>query len=536
MMQAVMNELDRKALTVEQKLGLLLCPTLHHGEEDLEYALQMIREHKLGSVWVPFQLSNRDEILRRVHEAADYPIMVFCDAENGPPGYEIPGTIALAAAGTKSEYARSFGRITATYYSNLGYNVIGGPVVDRKTRNSPCGGTTRIISPDKEIVARLAAEISRGMHEGGTLSVAKHYPSGLKGKPYDTHMREGFCEDTREDLIEESLYPYRKLIEQDLADGVMVGHGLYPNIDPEHPASLSRPIMDILRDCGFKGFYIADALIMMGVVLKYGKYRPTPLCVGAGCDIPLPWGITCKSAYEAMLQGYRDGTISDEQLDLSVSRVLDAQHKIALLPQNVEILPEDVENIKRINNECISGRIAEGLTPSISRDGKHLFIIMEDAAKAGEDEFDAFAGVWYVAKNIAAKIKELFPNSEAMTHPNYPNPNQNLRLFQKQGDYDDIVYITYCKSECFVGRECLTSRTVDLMDALQSTDRIIAHLHFGNPFVATDAPYVPRVLMGWGSESCIMHTLDILAGEAELLGVQPFENYLHFHEKGHIFF
>ena len=72
------------------------------------------------------------------------------------------------------------------------------------------------------------------------------------------------------------------------------------------------------------------------------------------------------------------------------------------------------------------------------------------------------------------------------------------------------------------------------MDALQSTDRIVAHLHFGNPFVATDAPFIPRVLLGWNSAQCINNTLDILAGKAEALGTQPYAEYLSFHKKGDI--
>ena len=73
---------------------------------------------------------------------------------------------------------------------------------------------------------------------------------------------------------------------------------------------------------------------------------------------------------------------------------------------------------------------------------------------------------------------------------------------------------------------------MDLLDALQCKGRIAAHLHFGNPFVATDAPYIPRVLLGLGSEACISHTLKILAGDAPLLGTQPFAKYLSFHKPG----
>ena len=533
-----MKELDRATLSTEQKLGLLLCANIGpHGERDVDDAIEMIRDHRLGSVWVAFNHPKRDEMIARVREAADYPILIMCDAENGHPGYTIPAAIALSAAGAREDYAFAFGRITATCRAALGYNVICSPVLDRITGNAPCGATTRTISPKKETVARLGAAICRGMHDGGTLAVAKHYPSGLKKKPYDSHMREGFGEDTREDLLNESLYPYRELLSEDLIDGIMVGHGLYPNIDPDRPASLSRPVMDILREVGFDKFYITDALNMMGVVLKYGNHKTTPMAVGAGCDIPLSWGIPCREAYAALLEGYRDGTVTDEQLELSVGRVLEAQHRAALLPKDTKILPEDEECIRRISCECISGVIEEGLTPAIPRDGKHLFILMTDGTVSIESAaYDAFANKWYNPPRIADKIRELFPNSGVMTHPEYPNYEQNMILFQKQQEYDDIVYVTYYSPMCFIGRECLTARTVDMMDALQSTDRIVAHLHFGNPFVATDAPYVPRVLLGWTSGACVEHTLKILAGEAELLGTQPYADYLRFHKKGDVIY
>ena len=526
------KELDPSVMTAEEKLGLLLCAQLNHGEKDLEYTLTMIRERRLGAVWVPFHQKNRDEVLRRVHEAADYPILILCDAECGYPGYEIPAAIALSAANERADYARAFGRLTATCYSRLGYNTICSPILDRRTFNAPCGGTTRILSPDKEVCARLAAEICRGLHEGGTLSVAKHYPSPQHSRPYDTHMREGYAADTREELLEDGLYPYRRLSEEDLIDGVMVGHVCLPNIDPDRPASLSRRVTDILRECGFRGFYVTDALMMMGVAMQYGERRPTAMAVAAGCDLPLPWEITNREAYEVLLEGYRDGTITEEQLNLSVGRVLSAQHRVALLPQEPAIRDEDVAHVARIGRECISGVIEEGLSPSISRNGKHLFILMVDIAMRCDEEFDAFAVDWYKPKKIEAEIRALFPNSEVVTHPNFPNQKQNYFLLKRQEGYEDIVYITYYKSEAFTGKECLTRRTVDLLDALQCKGRIAAHLHFGNPFVATDAPYIPRVLLGLGSEACISHTLKILAGDAPLLGKQPFAKYLSFHKPG----
>ena len=108
------RELDRAALTTEQKLGLLLCANLNHGDADVDDAVEMIKNHSLGSVWVTHHHPKRDEIIARVREAADYPIIIMCDAENGCAPYNIPSPISLSAAHESEKYAYSFGRATAS--------------------------------------------------------------------------------------------------------------------------------------------------------------------------------------------------------------------------------------------------------------------------------------------------------------------------------------------------------------------------------------------------------------------------------------
>jgi hypothetical protein len=316
----------------------------------------------------------------------------------------------------------------------------------------------------------------------------------------------------------------------------MTGHGCYPNIDPERPTSLSKPVIDIIRELGFDGFLVTDALSMGGVVNKYGWYDPAAMSVAAGNDIPLVWKIGAKEGYEALVERYRLGMFSEADLERALTHVLDAQHKAAQLPAVGEAVELDIdkENTVKLNHECITARLEDGLTPAISKDGRHIFIIMTDGKVTIDTEENYTPGPrdWYFPKKIAARIKELFPNSEVVDIPQFPAPYHTEPVFDKQTHFEDVVFITFFQPSAFIGRETLTTRIVDLMDALQSVDRIAAHLHFGNPFVAAYAPYVPRVILGLAAHECVMHGLEILAGNAPALGTLPYE--IEFHKKGDI--
>ena len=530
------QELDRSRLTVAQKLGQLYCANVSaNNQENINYVIEMIKEHRLGSIWIQPGVGHRKETVARILEAADYPILIMCDAEEGHVDYRIPQALSLTTAG-KPEYAFSFGRLTAATHRNMGYNIVCNPVLDIKWCNCSCGGVTRSMGPDKEKIALYGGAVARGMHEGGVLTCAKHYPSGFSGMHYDTHMREGYCTATKEELVDRFLYAYRELMKEDLIDGIMTGHGRYPNIDPERPTSLSKPVIDIIRELGFDGFLVTDALSMGGVINKYGWYDPAAMSVAAGNDIPLVWKLSAKEGYEAFCERYRQGMFSEEDLERALTHVLDAQHKAMLLPAVGEAIEHDAdkENIVRLNHECITARVEEGLSPSISKDGRHIFIIMTDGKVTIDTEENYTPGPrdWYFPKKIAERIRELFPNSEVVDIPQFPAPYNTEPVFDKQTHYDDVVFITFFQPSAFIGRETLTTRIVDLMDALQSTDRIVAHLHFGNPYVAAYAPYVPRVLLGLAAHECVMHGLSILAGDAEPLGSLPYD--IEFHKKGDV--
>ena len=54
------QEIDRSTLTIEQKLGMLICTTLAYGEEDVEYALDLVT----STPSVPFGYSRASTRMR----------------------------------------------------------------------------------------------------------------------------------------------------------------------------------------------------------------------------------------------------------------------------------------------------------------------------------------------------------------------------------------------------------------------------------------------------------------------------------------
>ena len=518
-------------LTIEQKIALTICATPIIGDKEIEPLIDMAKKRMLGSVY-----TSRPEWIKSIQEAADYPIM-FVGASSAPEA-AIPQLIAITASGAKEEYAYSYGKVCALAARKIGVNALNNMVVDMPVRgNAPLGTTVRGFSGKVDVTSRLAVAMARGIRDAGVLNIPKHYP-GTNDSPVDTHMREGYIEGNAEKLLSNRAVPYLEMMKAGVIDGIMPGHSVMPEIDPSKPASLSRPVLDVLRNAGFDGFYLSDALCMMGIVLKYGKLEPAAVALGAGDDFPLPWDVPTPEVYENMLDAYKRGVFTEDDVNNAVRRLIDAQKKIiegAKIPMEYD--ERDLENVRKINEECIYEKVEEGISPSISRDGRHFFALMvEESQKACLDEENIPGSKdWYKPIEIAKKIKELFPSSVVKTVTEYPHYDNTRLILEGQTEYDDVIFITFQKTLAYTGREYLSHRLVDLMDALQSTDRIVAHLHIGNPYVGACAPYVPRYINAYCSASSIDCGLEVLAGIRAAKGVLPYDD-VKFNEKGHVFY
>lgn len=524
--------LNLEDLSTRQKIGMCFNAHIYNfwkeevRKENLETTLSLIKEHALGSVWLDPNYPNRNEVINQIKDAADYPIIIMCDAESGFDEFKIGGHNSLACTGNP-DLAYQFGKNIAVAARKVGYNCLCNPVVDSNpNQNSACAMTIRSLGWNKEEITKYATKIAEGMHDGGLLTVAKHYPSVYDTLENDTHMAEGQSELTKEELLENALYPYIKLNEAGLLDGIMTGHSKLHKIDPEFPTSLSKKVIDIIREAGFDGFAITDALNMMGVVAKFGREKCRGMSIEAGNDIALTWNDT-KPCFESMLKCYEEGIISDEALNRAARHVLEAQRKTMIPPKFTELTEEDIDNFNRINKEAAFGYLDEGVTPEIPRDLKHQFVILvrsnADIQSNGKINVDTLDKSWYRPDRIAEKLKSDFPNSGVRFVHDYMSSGQIYDTLEDSVDFDDTVFITSVESKAYIGKECFTTRVIATMEALQVTNRVEAVVHFGNPFPLEDMPHIKRILVGVSSAESVESTLDVLAGRGELKGVPVYE-------------
>ena len=179
--------------------------------------------------------------------------------------------------------ARQLGWLMAAELRAHGVDISFAPCVDLDHGVSEVIGD-RAFHAQAEAVAQLAVAYVHGMRDAGMAATAKHFP-GHGAVVADSHLTLPVDRRALADLTAD-LAPYRRLIANGLP-AVMVGHLLFPAVDPA-PASLSaRWIRDVLRgQLEFQGVVFADDLSMGGAAAAYGDVvTRARQALAAGCDM-----------------------------------------------------------------------------------------------------------------------------------------------------------------------------------------------------------------------------------------------------------
>jgi beta-N-acetylhexosaminidase len=180
--------------------------------------------------------------------------------------------------------AEAAGAVLAAELSAVGIDINFAPVLDVDSNPvNPVIGD-RSLSGDPEEVARIGIAFVRGTLSRNVLPVGKHFP-GHGHTETDSHNVLPVVRSPRRTLVARDIYPFRQAIRAGIP-ALMTAHVLYPALDPEYPATLSRKILTgLLRGrLRFRGAVFSDALEMKAISLDYGIGDGAVLAFRAGCD------------------------------------------------------------------------------------------------------------------------------------------------------------------------------------------------------------------------------------------------------------
>jgi beta-N-acetylhexosaminidase len=311
-----------------------------HPDEKTE---MLIRDHGLGGVILfsrniesPRQLAALCNALQ--DQAMTYhgtPLFLAIDQEGGSvarlkePFALFPGNTAIGEDERPIDQAKVFARITAMEMALVGLNMDLAPVVDVQCEEPEKHLLGRTFSDDPQKVALLGRTVVRILQENGVMAVAKHFP-GLGKASLDPHFHLPKIDMTAKELEEVNFPPFKAVIEQDVA-GIMTSHALYPILDPELPATLSRKTLEgVLRErLGFTGLIITDDLEMGALRKQWSVAKGAVSAFEAGADILL----ICQDQ-DKVLEGIKTlrdtfvrGDIPWKRLRQSLSRIKEAKSR-----------------------------------------------------------------------------------------------------------------------------------------------------------------------------------------------------------------
>jgi len=318
-------------MTLKEKIGQLFIHTvpLHDTEANRKNIRNAIKEYKIGGIlFSDGQVANQMKLTNYALELADIPLMITFDGEWGLNMRlkEIPAFPRNRVMGCiqDNELLYEYGKEVARQFREIGVHVNFAPVAD--VDNNPLNPVinTRSFGGDVRNVAEKVLAYSRGLEDGGVLSVSKHFP-GHGDTNVDSHKALPILKFTRERLDSIEMYPFRKAIEAGLG-GVMVGHLEIPALSKK-PASLSPEILDILQEeFEFKGLAFTDALEMKGVS---NNLNVCAQALMAGNDMLLP-PRNLKREMDGVLLAVKEGKLTEEYLTEKCRKVLTFKYALGL--------------------------------------------------------------------------------------------------------------------------------------------------------------------------------------------------------------
>ncbi len=340
------------ALTLEEKIGqLFINLNVAFTPAYLDHILDTY--HVGGMRFRGADAATVQAHIRYAQGKSKVPLLIASNPEMGGLGSVDDGTLVCTHLQVGSHpdksIAREMGRIAGIETAALGCNWAFAPIGDihQNWRNTVIA--TRAFGNTPEVVIERAKEYFDGISEVNTACAIKHFP-GDGVDECDQHVAQSWNTLGVADWEASYSRVYRAMIDHGVQP-VMVGHIGAPALsrkfrpgiadDAILPATLAPELLqELLRgELGFNGVIVTDASLMLGLTAAMKRSELVPATIAAGCDMFLFFRDPDED-FGYMLDGYRNGVITEERLQEALERILALKASLGLhTTPRVELVP-----------------------------------------------------------------------------------------------------------------------------------------------------------------------------------------------------
>ncbi len=331
---------EAERMDLREMVGQMFVVSVGGTEPDY-YIEKMIRERNIGGVLLFGHNMQSEEQTRELVTSLQelsmgtepaIPLFVAVDHEGGevqgaPWVSRHPSAAEVGARGDPAE-ARHISESIGRELRRAGVNTDFAPVVDT---GAGAAIGSRSYGNDPALVGRMGAAAVEGFQSAGVVSAAKHFPNHGPALE-DSHVGRPVVEHDARTMGSVDLPPFAAAVEAGVPM-VMVGHLVYPAVDPVRPASLSPAATGLLREeLGFDGVIVTDDLAMEGARRGGTVARAAVEAVGAGADLLIISSPPEEqaAAYGAVVAAVEKGEVPRERVETAVQRVMRVKERYPL--------------------------------------------------------------------------------------------------------------------------------------------------------------------------------------------------------------
>ncbi|MBM7094853.1 beta-N-acetylhexosaminidase [Bacillus sp. H-16] len=508
-------------MNIEEKVGRLMMIGIPGTTVDKE-TVQLVRDCYVGGVIYfqrnvesPAQVKELSERLQQVNRGSS-PLLIAIDQEGGMVARirdgvtQIPGQMAIGATGDPAA-ARTLAQISGKELAALGINVNFAPCADVNSNPANPVIGVRSFGSVPSTVASFVREAVAGFQESGVSATIKHFP-GHGDTSVDSHLALPKLDHDLDRLKEVELAPFRAAASE--ADLVMSAHIKFNALDPDYPATLSKPIISrLLRDeIGFEGVAITDCMEMDAISKTYGTADAAVKAIQAGIDIVLVSHTTSlqRETHRKLVAAVKNGHLSLARVEEALGRIerLKAKHGTGKRNENrIEILVEKHrETVDGIRKRTISS-LTDTWTPLSADEKVHVVFCRPHRQSYADEQTDE-------SNLIAEQLRARGFDVSSTSVESNPSKEEVVHVLSQIDGGSTVVFCSYLpgnnENQRLLAKE-LSKHYSDMVG-----------VSLRSPYDAEELPFIRRYITGFESTKGAMTALcEVLSGKEEPTGRVP---------------